>query len=460
MSTVWKARDLVLGRLVAIKRLPPHLAADAVSAARFTREAQAAASLTHPGIVTVYDTGRDDDGPFIVLELIEGETLAARITREGALDVALTADLIGQAAQALDHAHAHGIVHRDIKPANLMIDGDDRLRVTDFGIAQLADETTLTGDNSVLGTLVYMSPEVIDGGPATAASDIYSLGTVAREMLTGRPPFEGDNVGALVTSIRAGDAAPMTGVDPVVAAAVSTAMEPDAGRRYPTAAALATALAGGATIRMDRPAPPPAAPSADDRPTRVLRPTPVSEAASPRSRWRPLVVVGAIALAALLVVAAALDTMRPADAVGSTTTTPAPGTTVAPSTTLPSTTTTTTTPTTTTTTPPTTTPAPASTPEAIAHEIEEMLRDMDEDEFERREVREIEHGLRDVMRAWDRGDEDETIEAFEDELIPAVSDLDESPERQELGEAVVRLAESMGFEVRSSEGGGDDGEDD
>src|SRR5262245_23050138 len=136
MATVWRATDTLLGRTVAVKRLLPHLAKDPDAAARFKREAHAAASLSHPGIVTVYDTGEDEVGPFIVLELIEGPTLAG----SGPLTPTRVVDVITQASKALDHAHAVGIVHRDVKPANLIVDSEGRVRLTDFGIARTIDD--------------------------------------------------------------------------------------------------------------------------------------------------------------------------------------------------------------------------------------------------------------------------------------------------------------------------------
>ncbi len=147
MATVWKAKDTLLGRSVAIKRLLPHLATDPGAAGRFTREAQAAAGLSHPGIVTVFDTGEDEGGPYIVLELIEGTTLAAQLVENGPVDPAAVADIVTQVASALDHAHAMGVVHRDVKPANIILEPEGRVRLTDFGIAKTFDDPTTVTDH-------------------------------------------------------------------------------------------------------------------------------------------------------------------------------------------------------------------------------------------------------------------------------------------------------------------------
>ena len=150
MATVWKARDVVLGRMVAIKRLSPHLRSDRSAITAFAKEARAAARLSHSGIVTVYDTGSDDDGPYIVLELIEGKSLADRLSESGALPPAEVAAIVQQAAEALDHAHANGVIHRDVKPSNLILDDEGHVQLTDFGIARVADEATTSDGASLL----------------------------------------------------------------------------------------------------------------------------------------------------------------------------------------------------------------------------------------------------------------------------------------------------------------------
>ena len=192
MATVWKAQDTLLGRLVAIKRLLPHLAGDPEAAERFKREAHAAAQLSHPGIVTVFDTGEDADSPFIVQELVDGTTLAAHVADTGPLGPQSVTDIVSQVAAALDHAHSVGVIHRDIKPANLIMAPDGRVRIADFGIAHTVDDpATITSSGELVGTITYMAPEILAGQPATPASDIYSLGAVTYEMLSGQPPVSG-----------------------------------------------------------------------------------------------------------------------------------------------------------------------------------------------------------------------------------------------------------------------------
>jgi tRNA A-37 threonylcarbamoyl transferase component Bud32 len=192
MAAVWEAEDRVLTRRVAIKVLHPHLAGDDAFRTRFRREAVAAAKLAHPHIVTTYDTGRDADVAYIVMELVEGTTLARLLKAQGPLAVAKAVDVAAQVADALACAHAHGIVHRDVKPANILLREDGHVKVADFGIAKAGAGTDLTRTGVVMGTAKYLSPEQVSGNPADAGSDIYALGIVLYEMLCGAPPFVGD----------------------------------------------------------------------------------------------------------------------------------------------------------------------------------------------------------------------------------------------------------------------------
>jgi serine/threonine-protein kinase len=193
MSTVYRAFDTTLERTVAVKLMHREIASDDDQLERFRREARAVAQLSHPHIVNVIDAGEDDHRPFIVLEYVEGETLKDRIRRMGRLPVDEAIAYSIEIARALQCAHARGIVHRDIKPQNVLIDEEGSAKVTDFGIARTLEEDGLTADGRVLGTTDYVSPEQALGHAVNGQSDLYSLGVVLFEMLTGDVPFHGEN---------------------------------------------------------------------------------------------------------------------------------------------------------------------------------------------------------------------------------------------------------------------------
>ena len=196
MGEVWRGVDQILGRPVAIKLLSAVHAGDGQFRARFRAEARYAASLSHPGIARVFDYGEDSPlgGPYLVMELVNGEPLSAILERVGRLPADVTLDIVGQAARALDAAHQTGIVHRDIKPGNLLITADGTTKITDFGIAKAhaMESANLTATGIVMGTALYVSPEQATGSALTGSSDVYSLGVVAYECLTGQPPFVAD----------------------------------------------------------------------------------------------------------------------------------------------------------------------------------------------------------------------------------------------------------------------------
>jgi beta-lactam-binding protein with PASTA domain/tRNA A-37 threonylcarbamoyl transferase component Bud32 len=200
MATIYRARDAQLERDVAVKILRPEYGADPDFNERFRHEAQAAASLNHPNVVAVYDYGTDPVGPFIVMELVEGEDLSTIIHRSGALPPRAAARLVAQAARAVAAAHARGVVHRDIKPGNILVTHEGRVKVADFGIARALSESALTLPGTTLGSVHYFSPEQARGELATPASDIYSLGIVLFELLTGRRPWTGDTAAAIATA--------------------------------------------------------------------------------------------------------------------------------------------------------------------------------------------------------------------------------------------------------------------
>jgi eukaryotic-like serine/threonine-protein kinase len=223
MATVELARDTELGRLVAIKRLFASLAGDGVFQERFFREARMAAALSHANLVAVYDVGEHDGLPYIVMEYVEGETLAELMARSGPLATARAVELIAQACAGLEHAHAAGLVHRDIKPQNLLVRRDGLVKIADFGIARTLEATQLTQTGTVLGTAAYLAPEQARGERVTAAADIYSLGAVAYELVTGRTPYAFDSLADLAQKQRR-PPAPMSEVDAWVERAVHRAL--------------------------------------------------------------------------------------------------------------------------------------------------------------------------------------------------------------------------------------------
>jgi serine/threonine-protein kinase len=192
MATVWRARDEVLGREVAVKVLSPQYAADPGFLARFDREARHAARLSHPRLVTVFDSGVDGQMPFIVMELVAGRTLRQVLDQAGMLAAGESVRIAAAVCEALEVAHAAGLVHRDITPANIVL-ADAEVKVLDFGIARADGGTGVTGTAVVLGTAAYLSPEQASGRPAGPQADLYSLGCVLFEMLTGAPPFSADS---------------------------------------------------------------------------------------------------------------------------------------------------------------------------------------------------------------------------------------------------------------------------
>jgi hypothetical protein len=193
MGEVWRAVDEILGRPVAVKLLRPEYSRDEVTLLRFRAEARHAGGLNHPGIAQVYDyeDATRDRPAYLVMELVSGPSLAG-VLAGGRLDARRTADVLAQAAEALHAAHAAGVMHRDIKPGNLLIGPDGQVKVTDFGIAQSSRTGNLTRTGSLVGTTGYLAPERVAGRPATVASDLYALGIVGYECLTGHPPFQGE----------------------------------------------------------------------------------------------------------------------------------------------------------------------------------------------------------------------------------------------------------------------------
>ena len=245
MATVYRGLDEVLGRTVAIKTMLPQYATDPSFAARFKQEAQAAAALQSPYIVSVYDWGKDADTYYIVMEYLRGTDLKSGIRKHGALDCKKVAQIGSQIAQALSVAHRHDIIHRDIKPQNIMVQPDGNIKVMDFGIAR-AKNSHLTQDNSVLGTAHYVSPEQTQGKELGPTTDIYSLGIVMYEAATGQVPFQGDD--AITVALKQVNEQPKLprqlnpSVDPALEAIILKCMQKDPAARFQTADELYRAL--------------------------------------------------------------------------------------------------------------------------------------------------------------------------------------------------------------------------
>lgn len=459
MATVWRATDTLLGRQLAIKRLSPHLKSDRAASERFRREGQAAARLNHPGILTVFDAGEDQDGPWIAMELIEGETLAKRLASSGPMGLVAVASFIGQAAAAVDYAHENGIVHRDIKPANLMIEPGGRIRLADFGIAKpLDDPATITSPGEMVGTISYVAPEIVRGEQASAASDIYSLAAVAYEMLTGEKPYSADTTAGLLEMIRKGDGPDLVGkVPPEVVPALNRALARDPARRPDSASAFAAELDQPSTLVMpvgatdpeNSPAAPFLSAGSSDEPT-VLMPTaagrakpvpgvvaPVAgdqAASGPGKSRRTIAIAGGLVLLVLIVALAvtADDLDANQEGVqGEATTTDASTTTLttAASTTLAD-----------------------VTPDSLEAEISAILAGLDPPDYKPKDVREVEERVSEAIDQWEEGQGEAAAQSLED-AFASLEKLPDSEAHDELFDLLSTLTEEMGFEVE------DDGDD-
>jgi serine/threonine-protein kinase len=255
MGEVWRGTDTVLDRQVAVKVLKAEYAEDPTFRTRFETEARHAAALHHPNVASVFDYGELDlaagqggpgTRPCLVMELVPGQPLSTMVAGEP-LPAQTATDLVAQAADAIAAAHALGIVHRDVKPANLLVTPDGTVKITDFGIARAADGVALTGTGQIIGTPHYLSPEQAEGRPATPASDVYALGVVLYECLTGARPFQGDTpVGTALAHLREPVPALPASVPEHLRAVVTRAMAKDPAERYPSARELADALRGHA----------------------------------------------------------------------------------------------------------------------------------------------------------------------------------------------------------------------
>lgn len=297
MSEVRAGRDLRLGRDVAVKLLTSAGAEGAHLRERFEAEARAVASLSHPNVVLVFDSGEHEGVPFLVMERLPGRTLADELA-SGPLASDRAVRVATDVLAALDAAHAAGIVHRDIKPSNVLLCPDGGVKVSDFGIAKTASAMTLTDDGTLLGTPGYLAPERLTGEAATPRSDLYSVGVLLYEALSGRQPFEGDSPAGLLRAIAEGRPVPLLeqrpDLPPLLGRAVERAMEKEPSNRFASAAEMAAALDDevadvGATAVLVAP---------PDRTEGLTAQTP------PRSRWRETrqLVAGGVGLLVVLAV--------------------------------------------------------------------------------------------------------------------------------------------------------------
>ena len=246
MAIVYRAVDLRTGHSVAVKVLRPEFNQDAEFVGRFQREAEAASKMTHHNIVNLLDVGMDGENRYLVMEYVQGKTLKELIQEKGRLNPQAAAQVAIRILSALQHAHQNGIIHRDIKPQNILVNADGHVKVADFGIARMADSSTLTRGDSVMGSVHYFSPEQASGQAADARSDIYSCGVVLYEMLTGRVPFDGDSPVAVAMQHLHAKPAPIESIAPDVPQAIShvcmMAMEKNPKYRYQSAMEMASEL--------------------------------------------------------------------------------------------------------------------------------------------------------------------------------------------------------------------------
>ncbi|SDS86189.1 serine/threonine protein kinase [Nocardioides scoriae] len=284
MGEVWEARDTLLGRDVAVKVLRRELADDAGFRARFSAEARHAAGLQHPGIAAVYDVGVPTDGqpPYLVMELVDGRPLSDLLAGDRALDPEQTRRLALQVARALGVAHRAGVVHRDVKPANLLVMPTGQVKITDFGIARAAGDASLTQTGQIVGSPHYLSPEQARGEASTPASDVYALGVVLFECLSGRRPFGAETAVATALAHLRDEVPPLPdGLPEDLVRITRRALAKDPAERYPDGDALAEALDGRDDATVAAPVPPADATRVLPAATRVAPAVPAATRVAP-----------------------------------------------------------------------------------------------------------------------------------------------------------------------------------
>jgi eukaryotic-like serine/threonine-protein kinase len=449
MAEVYLATDRVLDRPVAVKVLGSWLADDGTFVERFRREALAAARISHPSLVAVFDAGSEDDVHFIVMEHVPGETLADVLRGEGRIEPGRATRIAASVGDALAVAHAARIVHRDVKPANVMLTTDGRIKLMDLGIARGLDGEDITRTSSILGTAGYVSPEQARGEPVDHRSDIYSLGCVLYEMLTGRQPFEGDNpVAVAYQHVHDAPTPPSSlepSVPPALEAVVLRAMEKDPADRYQSAVEMTaafedrTAPAPAADATRPLPAAVPAtSAAAGDIPTRPTDALPRrADRPPPRRRLVPLLIAaGALALLAGLAFALLGGEDPPDGATGS----PSPSSSRSPSSTS--------SPSSSPTPTASTTPPPLEPLQAAVVAIQDVVSEgVADGRISEKAAREIAKGLEESLEKFTDGDAEEAIHKLED-LEEKVDELLEHEEihqsqEQKIDSAIEELAEQM-----------------